>query len=252
MERGCFISYQAGGGSTPYDATLLAASGAGAHSSAASQAKSEHLVKVGATAGGADAERLSFTGGNEFVLQHGGPSGKVSLTLSAIGSDGRPTAVVLPKVSLPRGGGLSVAPLRWGALDSAPIRVRTKIGRRTITRLVRGRPMGRSFATVRAAKLHAGKEDGVVDLSLRLRHPPVGAWISPAVQVLRGGHTVARSAPAQLLDRELGAGKAHLKLSRSVPGGPYILRVRLLEATTDGPIQGSTVVTKTLKVAAKG
>ena len=249
---GRFISYQAGGGSTPYDATLLAAPGAaGARSSAASQTKSEHLVKVGATAGGADAERLSFTGGNEFDLQHGGPSGKVSLTLSAIGSDGRPTAVVLPKVSLPRGGDLSVAPQRWGALDSAPIRVRTKIGGRTTTRLVRGRPMGRSFATVRAAKLHAGKGGGV-DLRLRLRHPPAGAWVSPVVEVLRGGHTVAKSAPAQLLGRELGAGKAHLKLSRTVPGGHYTLRVRLLEATTDGPIQGSTVVTKTLKVAAKG
>jgi hypothetical protein len=130
------------------------------------------------------------------------------------------------------------------------VRVRTKAGGKSSTRLVKGRQLDRAFATVRSAKLHAG--NGGLTLKLRVRHPSGEEWVSPAVTVLRGGHTIARSAPAQLIDAGLRRGTAKLKLSRSVPGGRYTLRIRLLEVTAEGPIQASKVVTRTLKIAAKG
>jgi hypothetical protein len=247
---GRFIDYQAGGASTPYDATLLAAGGSGgASSSASAPTLSEHLVKVGATAGGSGSEHLSFQGGRSFSLDHGGPAGPVSLTLSAIGKNG-PVAVRLPMIRVSRGAAIDVTPLSWGALGSSSVRVRTKAGGKSSTRLVKGRQLGRAFATVRSAKLHAGK--GGLILKLRVRHPSGEDWVSPAVTVLRGGHTIARSAPAQLIDAGLRRGTAKLKLSRSVPGGRYTLRIRLLEVTAEGPIQASKVVTRTFKVAAKG
>jgi hypothetical protein len=246
---GRFVSYQAGAGSTPYEATLLAAPGRGAaRGSASSPELSEHLVKVGATAGGSGSERLSFQGGQDFALRHDGPSGQVSLTLSGFGKRGQPVAVKLPKIRVSHGEAIRVEPLRWGALGSSPVRIRTTIAGRSRSRLVRGRRLGRPFATVRVAKLRAGK--GGVSLKLRLRHPSADDWISPAVTVLRGGHAIARSAPAQLLGRDLRAGAVKLKLSRALPRGSYTLRVRLLEVTADGPVQGSTVVSRILHAAA--
>jgi hypothetical protein len=191
---GRFVSYQAGAGSTPYEATLLAAPGAGgARGSASSPTLSEHVVKVGATSGGSGSERLSFRGGREFTLDHAGPSGTASLTLSAFGKNGQPVAVRLPKLRVGHGEEVGVSPQSWKALGSRPIRIRTKVGGRTGTRLVKGHRLGRAFATVKGAKLRAGK--GGLTLKLRVRHPSGDDWVSPAVKVLRGGHAVARSAP---------------------------------------------------------
>jgi hypothetical protein len=251
--KGRSISYQAGANSTKYEATLLASPRAGGASSSAAKQSGlfDHVVSVSTTAGSSGSERLSFEGGRDFSLVHNGPSSKVALTLSDFESHGQPVAVKLPKIGVRHGEDVTVTPLHWGALGSTPIRIRTKIGGRSTSRLVRGRRIGRTFARVRSAKLHAGKGGGV-DLKLRLRHPAAGAWISPSVTILRGSHAVAKTVPAQILGRGLRGGTVHLKLNRPLHSGHYTLHVRLLEVTADGPIQGSQVVSKSIRAAAKG
>ena len=231
------------GANTGFGGTLVSAPGGGGKASAsAAKTKSERLVDFETTASRGDAERVAFRRGRAFTLSHEGAPAGLSLTLQSFGTKGLPVAVRLPRMHLARGEKLSVAPTDWRRLGSSRVRLTATVGGRTSTRFVRARALGRRFAAVRSAKLSG---DGTrVDLALRLKHAPKGAWVSPVVEVLRGGHVVARSRPAQLSGSAMK--RASLPLSKRLGPGRYRLRVRLLETVTHGLVQGSVVVRKRL------
>lgn len=56
-----------------------------------------------------------------------------------------------------------------------------------------------------------------------------------AATVLRGRHTIEQAKPIQLRGSALSAGTARLTLPKSLSPGRYSLRIRLLEATANGP-----------------
>ena len=239
-ERADAIGYSPGAPSTPFGGTLVSAP-RGA-SASADRARTERLVKFETTATRGDEERVAFARGQAFTIAHQGAPAALSLTLSSFGPDGLPVAVRLPKVHLGRGAKLSVAPTDWRRLGSAVVRLTSSTRGRTSTRVLRGRRIGRSFATVRSAALAAGGSR--VDLSLRLRHAPAGASISPVVEVLRGRRVVAKTTPSQLSGGAMR--RAGLPLDRRLPRGRYTLRARLLETVADGLTQSSVVVRRRL------
>jgi hypothetical protein len=191
-------------------------------------------------------DTVSFARGRAFTIDHDGAPTALSLTLSGFGTDGLPVAVRLPRAHLGRGEKLSAAPTDWRHLGSSQIRLTSTVHGRKSTRLVRGRRLGRSFASVRSARFDTSGSH--VNLALRLKHPPKGAGISPVVEVLRGKKVVAKSKPAQFSGGAMA--KPSLALSRRVGKGSYTLRVRLLETVADGLAQSSTVVRKSLTARA--
>ncbi len=249
------IGYRTSAASTPLGGTLLAAPSATLDARAARRATSalsDRLVQFQTNAQHSGEEKLAFPAGREFLLDHSGSPTTVSLTLSAFGAGGRPIAVRLPAVRVASGETLRVAPQNWRALGSSSVRISaTKHGHSDVHRL-RGRRIGRRFATVRRAALeYLGRGRYRVDLALRLRHVPAHAWLSATATVLRGRRAVEQAKPIQLVGSALRAGASKLALTRSLPAGRYSLRIRLLEATANGPAQGSLIATRTLAVFAR-
>ena len=242
------ISYQAGGSGTAFGGTLLASPGA--HSSAASTAASDHLVRFETHSGSGDEDRLGFPSGRTFEFDHSGGPTQLATTLSGFDSQGRPVAVRLPKVRVGAGAVVRVTPADWRSLASTRIRISTKAGGRTTTRTVHGRPVRHRFATVRraaAVRLSGGRQG--VALKLHLRHPPKQGWIAFAGTVLGGGHVIERTAPLQLSAAAMRRGKAVLRLPRVLKPGRYRLRLRALETMAEGGgIQASDTVEQTLSL----
>ena len=230
------------GASGPFGGTLISAPGGAGKSSAAKASASDRTVDFQTTSSSGGGDTVSFARGRAFAIDHEGAAAGLSLMLSGPGADGLPVAVRLPRAHLAPGEKLSAAPTNWRKLGSAPIRVTSKLHGRSSTRMVRGHRLGRSFATVRGAKFDSAGSR--LTLALRLKHPPKGAAVSPAVDVVRGGKVVARSKPA----RFTGAGMARptLVLTKRVGGGRHTLRIRLLETNETGLLQSSTVVRKRL------
>jgi hypothetical protein len=147
---------------------------------------------------------------------------------------------------------VKVTPANWRSLATSRVRISTTAGGRTTTRTVRGKRVGRLFATPRSPKLvrlgHGG--DGVA-LKLHLRKPPKRGWIALAGTVLRGGHTVERARPLQVSALAMRRGKAVLQLPRPLKSGHYTLHLRALETTAEGGgVQGSTTLTQSLPLHA--
>jgi hypothetical protein len=248
------IGYQTSVSGTALGGTLLSApaAAAGARASAtATSALADRLVQFKTTASRGGGEQLAFPSGRGFVLHHAGAPTSLSLTLSAFGASGQPLAVQLPTLRLRAGETLHVTPGNWRALGASPVRISATVHGHTTTRRVRGHTTGRRYATVRrAALVSLGGGSYRVDLSLGVRHPPRQAWLSVASTVLRGRHVIEQSKPIQLSGSTLSAGTARLTLPKRLSPGRYSLRIRLLEATTDGPIQSSRTVSRTLVVLA--
>jgi hypothetical protein len=231
------IDYRPGAG-TALEGTLIAAPRGGAASAVSSATRSEHLARFATTSRRGGGDRIGFSHGRAFSITHEGAPAGLSLTLQSFGKKGLPVAVRLPKFHLARGARLSAAPTDWRRLRK--IRITTTIQGRKSTRLVKGHPLGRRFATIRKAKPAGGGSR--IALSLRLRHAPKGSWVSPVVEALRHGKVVARTRPAQLSGSSMK--RASLPLSKRLRPGRYRLRVRVLETVTDGLVQGSVVVRK--------
>ena len=227
------------GASGPFGGTLISAPGGAGKSSAAKASASDRTVDFQTTSSSGGGDTVSFARGRAFAIDHEGAAAGLSLT--AVGARRRrPPGRGPPARGLTwhRGEKLSAAPTNWRKLGSAPIRVTSKLHGRSSTRMVTGHRLGRSFATVRGAKFDSAGSR--LTLALRLKHPPKGAAVSPAVDVVRGGKVVARSKPA----RFTGAGMARptLVLTKRVGGGRHTLRIRLLETNETGLLQSSTVV----------
>jgi len=242
------ISYQAGG-RTAFGGTLLASPGA--HSSARSSPGSDHLVRFETRSGGGDEDRLSFPSGRSFDFTHSGGATQLATTLSGFDSRGRPVAVRLPKMRVAAKTVVKVTPANWRSLASTRIRVISRSGGRTTTRIVHGSPIRHRFATIRRASvvaLSGGRQE--VALKLHLRHPPKRGWISVAGTIIRGGHAVERTAPAQISAAAMRRERATIRLAKPLRAGHYRLRVRALETTAlGGGIQASDTVARSLGFA---
>jgi hypothetical protein len=230
------------GATGPFGGTLISAPGGAAKSSAADRTTSERMVDFETTSSKGGEDVVSFAHGSAFEIDHDGAPASLSLTLSGFGADGLPVAVRLPKAHLARGESLTVTPSSWRRLGSAPIRVSSRLHGRTTTRVVRGKRVGRGFVAIRGAKLSPGGTR--VNLTLRLKHPPKGASISPVVEVIGGGKVVAKSRPARFTGSAMA--KPSLALTKRVHRGGNTFRVRVLEATADGLTQDSAVVRRSL------
>ena len=68
------------------------------------------------------------------------------------------------------------------------------------------------------------------------------------MSVLKGSRVVAQSVPLQLTGAAVRKGIVTTALTKHVAGGRYTLRVRLLETTASGAVQGAAVVTRSLSV----
>ena len=242
------IGYTAGA-PTPLGGTLLSAPTGASTAAAAQHRPSDRVVRFQTTAarGGGDTVALPRSG--QFTLTHLGAAASLSVTLGAFAADGQPIAVTVPTLRLAPGSSVQVAPSSWSALGSSPIRITVTVHGHRTTRTVRGTLQGRRFATVRKASLGSvahGRYGARV--ALRVAHAPTGSWLSIAVTVLRGRRTVAVAKPVQLIGAGLRSATARLALPRRLARGRYSLRVRLLEATVHGAIQGSVVVSRTLAV----
>jgi hypothetical protein len=232
------------GATTPFGGTLISGPGRAAKSSAAGASRSERMAGFQTTSSKGGGDTVSFVRGKQFTIDHDGAAAGLTLTLSGFGADGLPVAVRLPKARLARGEKLTAAPTSWRKLGTSRIRVTTRVHGRTSTRMVKGTRLGRSFAAVRGASLSGSH----LSLTLRLKHPPKGAAVSPVVDVLRGGKVVAKSKPAGFSGSRMA--RPSMALTRPVRSGRYTLRVRLLETVPVGLAQGATVVRKRLRAEA--
>jgi hypothetical protein len=252
------LGYQTNGAGASLVGSLVAAPGAAAGASAsragasaAASALSDHVVGLRMTTGGGRSDRLSFAQGRELVIRHSGPATSVSLTLSAFASNGQPVAVQLPSIRLAGGATLHVAPASWRALTSSMVRARTTGRGRAKVTFLRGRTLGKRFATVRHAALTAiGGRRYRLDLALAGRGP-AHAWVSIAASVAAHGHVVEKAKPVQLGGAALAAGRAQLSLPRALSRGRYKLTVHLLETVTSGAAQASRTLARTITVIAR-
>jgi len=252
------IGYNTSASHASLGGTLLSnpAAPAGAASVAGQAASAsplgDRLVQFKLTSSHGGGETVSFPTGHGFVLHHAGAATNVALTLSSFAANGQPVAVTLPAQHVVAGETLKVTPSNWRALGSGAVRVSATVHGRTRVRYVHGRPIGRRYASVRTAKLKAlGHHRYRIALTLGVHGAPKGAWISVAASVLRHGHKVEQAAPLQLSGAKLRRGRAQIVLPRALAAGHYALQLRLLEATTVGPVQGSVVVSKTLSTRVK-
>jgi hypothetical protein len=242
------IGYRTSAAHTRLGGTLLSSPDAGASAGAPNEL-SDRLVRFETSGGSGGEDRIAFPSGHSFVLRHSGAAAKLAATLSAFDARGRPIALKLPKLSVGRGERLRITAENWSKLGSSPVRVQATVRGRTTVRRVRGRTIGRRFATARRASLVAsGGGRYRVDLRLRVRRAPKGAWLSVAGTLLRRGHRIERTAPTQLDGATLRGGKTYLTLPKKLRPGSYSLQVRLLETTAQGAIQGSRTVTRGFRV----
>lgn len=250
------IGYTAGASGTRLDGTLLSAPTAATSHQAralagglavdARRGLSERIVQFSTSLDRGGGDVIDFRHAGALTVIHRGAPGAISLTLSSFAADGHPIAVALGPVRLAAGATLRVAPQSWQRLGRAPILVALSGGGHPGTRRVLGRLLGRRFASVaRASLVSLGRGRRALRVRLRLAHPPAGAWLSIAAAVLRGGHPVATSLPAQLSGAALRSRTVTLALSRSPAPGRYRLRVRLLESTARGAVQSSVIVART-------
>jgi hypothetical protein len=246
------IGYQTSAAHAALGGTLLSspafAARASAHANATS-ALNDRLVQFQLTSSHGGRDELSFPSGRGFVVHHSGAPTGLSLTLSAFSPSGQPIAVQLPSVQVEAGATVSVVPEDWHALGSAIVRVSSTVHGHTTIQLVRGRLIGRRFASVRDAKLiSAGRGPHRVEVVLRLSHTPVQPSLSLAARLLAHGHTLTQGRPVLLSGPALAAGRAQMTLSGPVRPGRYTLELRLLEITANGAIQGSVAVTRRVPV----
>ncbi|MHB1572098.1 MAG: hypothetical protein ACYC0H_23230, partial [Solirubrobacteraceae bacterium] len=208
---------------------------------------SDRLVQFNTSLGSRGSDAISFPRGGQLTLIHTGPAAAIALTLSAFAADGQPVAVTLPSMRLAPGTTLRVAPTNWRTLGSSPIRITLSAHGRSTTRTLRGIRWGHRFATIRRASLHAlGRGRYAASVSLQVSHAPAGSWLSIAATVLKGRRPIATTKPAQVLGARLKSSAVRLALGKTLPKGRYRLRIRVLETTVRGAIQGSVVVTRTI------
>lgn len=248
------VSYQTTAPSVVLGGTLLSAPGAAAGARAAAPSRSalsDRLVQFQLASGRGGGETLAFPQGGTLSLHHSGAPTNVSLTLSSFAPSGQPVAVRLPSVRLAGGATLEVSPKSWRALTGAPVSITVSLHGHSTHRLVRGRTVGRRFATVRSASLKAlGGRRYQLSMLLGFRGTPRQASLSVGASVLLGGRLVERAAANQLTGAELQRASALLALPRPLAPGRYTLRLRLLETTRSGAVQGSVVVSRALTVRA--
>jgi hypothetical protein len=262
------IGYRTSASRTFLAGTLLSAPAAASAQAAAAMRKGSHLgalaraadagalsdrlVQFRTTSGRDGGEQLSFPSARELVLQHSGAPAMLTLTLSAFAVDGQPVAVRLPTLRLAAGETLRVAPANWRSLGSSRVRVSATVNGHTTRRLLGGHAIGRRFATVRRAALGSrGRHHYDIDLYLAIHHAPRDAWLSAAATLLRHGHAIAQAAPIQLSAAALSRGAVRMRLPQPLAPGRYTLKLRLLETTVSGAVQGSAVSTRTLAVRAR-
>jgi hypothetical protein len=253
------IGYQSTTSSTPLSGTLLSAPGVatGASAKAAATATatstlSDRIAQFATTSSKGGKDTLSFPQGRAFVLQHSGAPTSLSLTLSAFAADGQPVEIQVPTIGLAAGASVQVRPGNWRALGSTAIRVSTTVHGHTRVRMLHGRVLGRRFASVRKATLtELGGHRYRLDVLLGVHGTPKGASLSLAASLSSHGRTVARAAGNQLSGDALRGGKLQLVLRGTLAAGRYTLKLRLLEITASGAVQGSVVLAKTLTVQAR-
>jgi hypothetical protein len=142
-----------------------------------------------------------------------------------------------------------VAPQNWHALGSAIVRISSTVHGHTTVQLVRGRLLGRRFASVRDAKLTSlGRDRYRVGVDLDVGHTPKQASLSLSASLAAHGRTLTHARPILLSGKALAAGRAQLTLSGPARQGRYTLELRLLEITANGAIQGSVPVTRSVPV----
>lgn len=248
------VTYRPGASKTAVKAALVArTAGKSARKagdrvlSARAAAGGERVARVRTSAGHAGMT-FSFAGGRTLALVNAGPTTTAAVELSAIGRGGRPIGVRLPKITLPAGSTLRVKPLNWRTLDTTKVKVTVSTGRVVSTRVVRGRPIGRAFASIVRVRSTSTQSLG---LSVRAHRPPAGSWLTPVVEVLRRGRIVTRAKPARFDDDALNAPLA-LNLKRALSAGSYKVRIRMLEVTADGPLQSSRVIERVLPLKVAG
>jgi hypothetical protein len=61
---------------------------------------------------------------------------------------------------------------------------------------------------------------------------------------------IEQARPIELTGSALSAGNASLTLPKPLPAGRYSLRIRLLDTTANGAVQGSAIVTRIVSVVA--
>jgi hypothetical protein len=241
------IGYATSAAKASLGGTLLSSAGA-ARAAAGGASPSERSVQFQTSVMHRAHDTIAFPSGGQLSVRHTGPSARLSLTLSSFNSDGQPVAVALPPLRLASGETLQVAPRSWRSLGSSLIRVREQRRGRSTTRLVKGRTTGRRFASIRHASLGSLSHGRYgVALGLRVRRAPANAWLSVAVAVRRARHTVATTAPVQLIGSTLHSSTIALPLPHRLVHGRYSIAVRVLEASGSGPVEGSTLAARTVK-----
>ncbi|HET9102572.1 MAG TPA: hypothetical protein VFN55_04410 [Solirubrobacteraceae bacterium] len=237
------IGYRAGAPS-PFSGSLLSAPGAQAAAAGPAGELSDRVVQFQTSNSRGGSDTLAFPSGRQLVITHTGSPAALSLKLSAFTAQGLPIAVQLPTVRLVAGEKLKVAPTSWRALGSTTVRLTASVHGRTVVKRVRGRLIGRRFATLTGAHLVplGGGRYGVA-LGLRVRRAPSQAWIAIAATLVQGRRQLQRALPVQLSRAALRSGIVHLTLPGKVARGRYALVIRLLETTPAGLAQDSALLT---------
>jgi hypothetical protein len=241
------IGFKTGASSAALSGTLISSATARAAAGTGS-ALGDRIVEFKTTSSGGG-EQLSAAGGS-FVIHHEGAPTRLSLTLSSFAADGAPLEATLPAIPLAAGETLRASPSNWGAIGTAPVTLTATVGGRTSTTHVRGRAVGRRFATVGHAALSVAGTTERVNVALRVTRPPAGAWVSIGARILRGRQVVRQANPVQVSGSALSKGLVQLALPSRLPSGRYSLRIRLLETVASGAVQGSVVVASAATVKA--
>lgn len=135
---------------------------------------------------GLDVDRSGLSYEND-----GAGAATLRATLSWAGKRGVPGSVVLPSLSVPRGGTVSARPARWGRLatDRVAITVRDAAGR--VVRRARFRaPQSRRVSGVRVTARTVRGTNRAISVRARFRGVPKGAKVLVSVHARRGGKLI--------------------------------------------------------------